>query len=205
MLRGVDLALFPGELVGIIGVSGSGKSTLLNIMGLLDPPTQGRLYIQGRDVTGLAGADAAAVRRDLFGFVFQNSCLLAEFTLWENLIIPIHLAGRRPTSDELARARRLLGDLGLGELANRRPGEVSAGERQRAALARALVGRPKALLADEPTGSLDEGNSHQLFSLLRGWVEEESIAAAVVTHDVELARHYCHRLLSLSGGKLASG
>ena len=204
VLRGVDLAVFPGELVGIVGVSGSGKSTLLNILGLLDGPTQGRVYIQGRDSTELAGDDAAAVRSSQLGFVFQYSCLLAEFTLLENLIIPIHLAGRRPSCDELARARRLLQDLGLGDLAKRKPSEASGGERQRAALARALVGRPKALLADEPTGSLDEGNSHLLFSLLRASVEKESMGAVAATHDVELARQYCHRLLRLSGGKLTS-
>jgi ABC-type lipoprotein export system ATPase subunit len=203
VLKGVDLALFPGELVGIVGVSGSGKSTLLNILGLLDGPTQGRLYIQGRDATGIAGDAAAAMRRRLFGFVFQDACLLPEFTLWENLIIPIHLAGRSPRADELAWARQLLHDLGLGELADRKPSEASGGERQRAALARALVGRPRILLADEPTGSLDEGSSHLLFSLLRESVEEEKMGAVVATHDVELARQYCHRLLSLSGGKLA--
>ncbi|MGI6038120.1 MAG: ABC transporter ATP-binding protein [Limnochordia bacterium] len=205
VLKGVSLKVVPGEMLGILGVSGSGKTTLLNIMGLLEPASSGRVLIMDEDCTAVSTAEGSVIRNKYLGFVFQFFCLLPEFSLWENILIPSYFHPSR--QDRRARAEELVRRLEIGHVVGRRPGQVSGGEKQRAALARALINEPVLLLADEPTGNLDQENSQRIFGLIRELVEEEGLAAVVVTHDVALAQGYCHRLLYLQDGILqkASG
>jgi len=201
VLNGIDLVVREGESVAITGPSGSGKSTLLNIIGTLDSPTSGCVRIAGRAVASLPEVELAALRRNEVGFIFQLHHLLPQCTALENVLVPT-LAGKGSgPADAEARATALLERVGLKNRLHYRPGQLSGGERQRVAVVRALVNRPRLVLADEPTGSLDRGNAAQLAELLAKLNEEDGVAVIMVTHATELAarmrRHY-----RLSDGRL---
>jgi ABC-type lipoprotein export system ATPase subunit len=202
VLKGISLRVGRGESMVIVGPSGCGKSTLLNIIGGLDHPTTGRVMFDGRDLAGLADGELARIRNREIGFVFQLHHLLPQCTVLENVLVPT-LAGRNDSSprDLRERAEALLARVGLKDRASHRPGELSGGQRQRVAVARALINRPKLLLADEPTGSLDEGTSQSIAELLVELNRDEAVALVVVTHSRELASRI-GRVMELSGGML---
>lgn len=186
VLRGVDLDLCAGEMVALLGPSGSGKSTLLHAAGLLDAPTSGAVIINGENTEHLTEAARTRLRRDTVGFVYQFHHLLPEFSAAENIVLPQLLAGKsRAVADE--RAAELLSRVGLAARAHHRPAELSGGEAQRTAIARALANQPKLLLADEPTGNLDEATAESVFQLLLSLAREEGTAMLIVTHNQTLA------------------
>jgi lipoprotein-releasing system ATP-binding protein len=186
VLRGVDLEIGDGEMLGIVGPSGAGKSTLLHCIGTLDVPTKGSIRIAGEEVTTLPGWRLAELRNRTIGFVFQFHHLLPEFNALENVLMPGLVQGR-PKRDLEPRARALLEEVGLRERILHRPGELSGGEQQRVALARALVLEPKLLLADEPTGNLDSTTSVQIHDLFFGINKQRGTTIVVVTHNTALA------------------
>ena len=215
VLNGIDLTLGPGESIAIVGPSGSGKSTLLSQMGGLDTPTRGSVFLDGRDLGGLTDRERARVRSRRIGFVFQLHHLLPQCSVWENVLVPTLAVGRvsrawprhpgepeaRSEADPAERARRLLERVGLGGRLGHRPAELSGGECLRAAVARALINRPAVLLADEPTGSLDEEAAGQLAELLVSVNREEGTTLVVVTHSPVLAG-LMERRCRLHGGVL---
>ncbi len=187
VLRGVDLAIRPGEIVALLGPSGAGKSTLLQAVGLLEGGFGGRIEIAGTDASTLSGDDRTALRRDHLGFVYQFHHLLPDFTAEENVVLPQLIAGRsRPQAEE--RARELLDALGLGQRLDHRPSQLSGGEQQRVAVARALANRPELVLADEPTGNLDEVTADKVLQQFLKLVRGEGSAALVATHNERLAQ-----------------
>lgn len=186
VLEGADLILHPGETIALLGPSGSGKSSLLHIAGLLEAPSAGDVFIDGRLTSGLTDAERTGIRRDMLGFVYQFHHLLPEFSAIGNASLPQLIAGRKKAEAE-KEAARLLTALGLGERLHHQPGQLSGGEQQRTAIARALANSPKILLADEPTGNLDPATSDKVFEELLGLVREEGLAALVATHDQRLA------------------
>lgn len=201
VLDGVDLAVDRGEMVAIIGASGAGKSTLLHLLGALDRPTAGEVVIAGRELSGLDDDAVSALRNRTVGFVFQFHHLLREFTALENVMMPLRIAG---TDDAQARLRavELLDRMGLGGRAHHRPAQLSGGEQQRTAVARALAADPSVLLADEPSGNLDHGNSERLHDLFAQLTHELEIAMVVVTHNRSLAGR-ADRVLQLEEGRLS--
>ncbi len=198
VLRGVDLTLEPRGAMAIIGASGAGKSTLLHLLGGLDRPTSGEIRVGGRPLSTLDDAGLARVRNEEIGFVFQFHHLLREFTAEENVMMPGLIAGA-DRSVVRARARELLADVGLANRATHRPSELSGGEQQRVAVARALANEPVVLLADEPSGNLDHHTSERLHDLLFRLREERGLAMVLVTHNAELA-HRADRILKLEEG-----
>jgi ABC-type lipoprotein export system ATPase subunit len=202
VLRNVTLQLGGGEAVAIVGPSGSGKSTLLNIIGSLDRPTSGEVLFEGRDLTKLDEAQMAELRSRQIGFVFQLHHLLPQCNILENVLMPTLTApAELQTKETVERAERLLERVGLGKRTGHRPGQLSGGERQRAAVVRALVNRPKLLLADEPTGSLDHASAEGLGQLLVELNLEEGVTLVVVTHSTELAGRM-GKMFELKDGKL---
>lgn len=198
VLRGVDLTLEPRGALAIIGASGAGKSTLMHLLGGLDRPTAGEILIRGRSLRDLGDEALARVRNEEIGFVFQFHHLLREFTAEENVMMPGLIAGidRRLARD---RARELLADVGLADRTTHRPSELSGGEQQRVAVARALANEPVVLLADEPSGNLDHHTSERLHDLLFRLRAERGLAMVLVTHNAELA-HRADRILKLEDG-----
>ena len=199
-LRGVDLAIADREFVALVGPSGSGKSTVLNLIGGLDRPTSGEVWING---TELSGSDECALtqhRRQHVGFVFQSFNLLPRLTAEENVSIPLMFSGV-PEKERLARARGLLERVGLGARLGHRPTQLSGGEQQRVAIARALVGQPALLLADEPTGNLDTAIGAEIMSLLKELNQERGLTLLVVTHDPEVAA-FAGRVVRLRDGRV---
>ncbi len=203
VLRSIDLDLYPGQMVGLIGPSGSGKSSLLHAAGLLERPNAGQVVIGGRDCTGLKEAARTAMRLNQIGFVYQFHHLLAEFSALDNVALPQMIAGQ---SQKAARAHAevLLSRLGLSERLDHQPAQLSGGEQQRVAIARALANRPRILLADEPTGNLDPTTSAQVFSGLMALVKDTGVAALIATHNMDLAKHM-DRVLMLKDGVLVPG
>ncbi|HEY8618030.1 ABC transporter ATP-binding protein [Phenylobacterium sp.] len=200
VLRGVDLDLHAGEIVGLIGPSGSGKSSLLHAAGLLEHPNAGRISVLGQDCTDLSDAQRSRVRLATVGFVYQFHHLLPEFSAVDNVALPQMIAGK-PRKAAQDRARTLLEELGLRDRANHQPAQMSGGEQQRVAIARALANRPRLLLADEPTGNLDPTTSAAVFENLYALARREGVAALVATHNLELARHM-DRVFALKDGHL---
>ena len=198
-LRQVDFSVEEGEYVTIMGESGSGKTTLLNILAALDKPTAGRVELDGRDMSAVRESDAAAFRRDNLGFVFQEFNLLDTFTLRDNIYLPLVLAGRpyRELKDRLDPIARQLGIL---ELLDKYPYEVSGGQKQRAAVARALITHPRLILADEPTGALDSRSTDELLDLF-GQINRQGQTILVVTHSVKAASH-AGRVLFIKDGQV---
>ena len=200
VLRDLDLAVEAGEMVGIVGASGVGKSTLLHLLGALDRTDQGTIAIDGTDLTTLADGDVVAFRNRRVGFVFQFHHLLPEFTALENAEMPMRIA-RLPLAEARPRAQELLARVGLTDRLGHRPGMLSGGEQQRVAVARALVMRPALLLADEPTGDLDESTADSLHGLLREMHQAYGLTSVIATHNMRLAAA-CDRILRLEGGRL---
>ncbi len=200
VLRGIDLEVRPGEIVALLGPSGSGKSTLLQAVGLLEGGFEGSIRIAGEEVAELSDGNRTRVRRDTLGFVYQFHHLLPDFTALENVVIPQLVKGAtREQADE--RARSLLGTLGLAERVTHRPSKLSGGEQQRVAVARALANRPALVLADEPTGNLDEGTADIVFAEFLRLVRDEGSAALVATHNERIAAKM-DRVLRLHEGVL---
>jgi lipoprotein-releasing system ATP-binding protein len=203
VLRDVNLAVSAGSTVAITGESGCGKSTLLGLIGGLDRPTSGRVVVRGTDITSLSESDLSGYRNREVGFVFQFHFLLKDFTALENVIIPAML-GRESSRALRERGRRLLAEVGLSQRMNAWPLELSGGERQRVAVARALINEPPLLLADEPTGNLDERNARTVEDLLFDLVKAHGRTMIIVTHDTGLASRTDERL-HLAGGVLQRG
>ena len=200
VLRGVDLAIRAGEIVALLGPSGSGKSTLLQAVGLLEGGFEGSIMIQGREAAAFNDAERTAMRRDTLGFVYQFHHLLPDFTALENVVIPKLVKGASRTEAN-ARAQSLLTGLGLAERLTHRPSKLSGGEQQRVAVARALANRPALVLADEPTGNLDEATADIVFDEFLRLVREEGSAALVATHNERIAARM-DRVLRLHEGVL---
>jgi lipoprotein-releasing system ATP-binding protein len=187
LVQSVNLAIRPREFVAITGPSGSGKSSLLYLLGLLDLPTEGDVLIGGRSTTAMSEEDRAKTRLVQLGFVFQFHFLLPEFSLTENVALPMRALGALSDGEIHDHAEGLLDSLGLADHRNKLPDQISGGQRQRVAVARALANEPPVVLADEPTGSLDTKSSAQVFDLLRSLVDERGKTVVAVTHDLALA------------------
>ena len=205
VLENLDLSVAEGDRIAIVGSSGCGKSTLLNILGTLDRPTSGEVKFEGQNLAQRSENELAALRAEQIGFIFQLHHLLPQCTVLENVLVPT-LAGDKPDEAQRAeakeRAAKLLERVGLGGYADRRPGQLSGGERQRVAVVRSLINQPKLLLADEPTGALDEENAGKLVDLLVEVGNAEGVALVMVTHDRDLAQRM-RQVRELHGGKLA--
>jgi len=203
VLRDLDLTVEVGEMVAVVGASGVGKSTLLHVLGGLDRADEGRIAIAGSELTALADSEIVAFRNRQVGFVFQFHHLLPEFSALENTEMPMRIA-RAPLAEARSRATALLGRVGLSERLTHRPGMLSGGEQQRVAVARALIMKPAVLLADEPTGDLDERTADSLHALLREMHAVHGLTSIIATHNPRLAAA-CDRVLRLEGGRLTAG
>lgn len=200
ILHELDLTIPDGQFVSIVGPSGSGKSTLLALIAGLDAPTAGKILIDGENITSMNEDQLATLRGRKIGFVFQSFHLIPSLTAYENILIPMEIAGMRDAS---AHARRLLEDVGLTERATHYPSQLSGGEQQRIAIARAFSNNPAMLLADEPTGNLDSRNGQHVFDLMIGMNKERGATLVLVTHDYELAQQ-ADRRISLRDGRVVN-
>lgn len=200
VLNGVDLEVMPGEIVGLVGPSGSGKSSLLHAAGLLERPSAGEVLVDGALGWTLSDDARTAIRRNQIGFVYQFHHLLAEFDARMNVALPALIAGR-PRREALAEAERLLGVMGLSGRLRHQPAQLSGGEQQRVAMARAMINKPVLILADEPTGNLDPDTSTAVFKTLSDLVHTEGAGALIATHNMELTK-FMDRVMALDHGKL---
>jgi lipoprotein-releasing system ATP-binding protein len=200
VLKGVDLDVYPGEIVGLIGPSGSGKSSLLHAAGLLEKPNGGRVLLDGVDTFKMADGPRTRLRLNSIGFVYQFHHLLPEFTALDNVALPALIAGATQKAAR-ARAEELLVRMGLAERLNHQPAQMSGGEQQRVAIARALTNSPRLILADEPTGNLDPATSGAVFQSLFDLARIQGVAALIATHNMELAG-YMDRVFALKDGRL---
>ena len=203
IFKGLDLKVYAGEIVALVGQSGAGKSSLLHIAGLLEAPTAGEVFIAGQNCTALDDAARTRVRRIGIGFVYQFHHLLPEFTALENVIMPQLIAGATKAA-AAGRAKELLARLGLSARFEHRPAEMSGGEQQRVAIARAIANRPLLLLADEPTGNLDPETSGRVHEEFMRLIKEEGLGALIATHNIALAKRMS-RIASLQSGVLVDG
>jgi len=204
VLHGISAELRGGEFVALVGPSGSGKSTLLNIVGLLERPTGGAVFIRGENATALDEAGVTRLRGRTLGFVFQFHHLIPAFSALENVMMPQIIDRGRPEPAMAANARELLARVGLSDKAASRPNQLSGGQQQRVAIARALAARPALVLADEPTGNLDSKSADDVFALMREFNREQGIAFLLVTHDPRLAAR-CDRVIELFDGRVVDG
>jgi lipoprotein-releasing system ATP-binding protein len=203
VLEDVSLGIGRGELVALTGPSGSGKSTLLYLLGALDRPTSGEVWLDGVELSGLEDDERAALRRERLGFVFQFHFLLPELTARENVMVPMMRLGTRSRGECAQRGGELLELFGLGELADRKPGQLSGGQQQRVAVARAIANDPIVVLADEPTGNLDSANAERVFRALTGLAREQGRSVLMVTHDPDMARR-ADRQIRLRDGRIVA-
>jgi putative ABC transport system ATP-binding protein len=202
-LRDVAFELHTGEFVAVMGPSGSGKSTLMHLIAGLDVPTSGRILLDGRDITGLDDAALTELRRDRIGFVFQAFNLVPTLDVMGNVLLPFELRGVKPDAEQRAFIDRLLADLGLKERLRHRPGALSGGQQQRVAIARALAGRPRVVVADEPTGNLDSRTGRDVLGLLAEAARRYGQAIVMVTHD-PVAASFADRIVLLADGRVAA-
>lgn len=203
VLHGIDLTINNDDFAALIGPSGSGKSTLLNVLGLLDQPTSGELYLLGQATSAMNDAGRTALRGSSIGFVFQFHHLIQAFSALDNVLMPLTLTRGRPDNIAMQKARELLAAVGLERFANSRPNELSGGQQQRVAIARALITEPALLLADEPTGNLDTVTAGEVFELFRKVNQERDCAVLLVTHDPRLSVS-CDRTINLVDGLIES-
>ena len=201
VLKGVDLQLFPGELVALVAPSGAGKSTLLQIAGLLDKPLSGKIFIDGQEIQNESDNQLTMIRRREIGFVYQFHHLLPEFSSRENIDLP-QLSNGVPSKDAQRRSNELLDLVNLANRSNHRPAELSGGEQQRIAICRALANKPKIILADEPTGNLDQNTTLSVFESLLKIVKKTNLAALIATHNLDLAKRM-DRVVELIDGKIS--
>ncbi len=199
VLRGVDFQVEAGEFVAIVGQSGSGKSTLLNILGALDQPTSGSVFLAGTDISTLDSNGLAKLRNEQVGFVFQFHHLMNEFTCLENALMPIFIDRGKATKDERLRVSGLMERVGLGHVLQKKANQISGGQQQRVAIIRALANQPSLVLADEPTGNLDSVSSKEVFALMREMTQEQDITFMMVTHDERLAQQ-ADRIFTIEDG-----
>lgn len=202
ILRGVDLEIVPGEMVALVGPSGAGKSTLLHVAGLLEAPDRGEIWLAGVDASRARDTLRTRLRRDAIGFVYQFHHLLPEFSALENIVIP-QLLARKNEREARRWAEELIALVGLSDRVEHRPGQLSGGEQQRIAIARALANRPRLLLADEPTGNLDPHTAETVFDVLHAAVRNTGLSALVATHNLEMAAAMDRRV-TLRGGRIES-
>ena len=203
VLHGIDLCINSNDFAALIGPSGSGKSTLLNILGLLDQPSSGELYLLGQPTSAMDDGGRTALRGNSIGFVFQFHHLIQAFTVLDNVLMPLMLNRGRPDQAAIQQARELLAAVGLEKFANSKPNELSGGQQQRVAIARALITQPALLLADEPTGNLDTVTAAEVFELFRKVNRERDCAVLLVTHDPRLSAS-CDRTINLVDGRIES-
>lgn len=201
VLKGVNLQLFPGEIVALVAPSGAGKSTLLQIAGLLDKPLSGKIFIDGQEIQSKSDNQLTMIRRREIGFVYQFHHLLPEFSSRENIDLP-QLANGFPSKDAQRRSNELLDLVNLANRSNHRPAELSGGEQQRIAICRALANKPKIILADEPTGNLDQNTTLSVFESLLKIVKKTNLAALIATHNLDLAKRM-DRVVELIDGKIS--
>tara|TARA_B100002019_G_C21035688_1_gene481892 strand:+ start:68 stop:745 length:678 start_codon:yes stop_codon:yes gene_type:complete len=201
VLKGVDLQLFPGEIVALVAPSGAGKSTLLQIAGLLDKPLSGKIFIDGQEIQNKSDNQLTMIRRREIGFVYQFHHLLPEFSSRENIDLP-QLSNGVPSKDAQRRSNELLDLVNLANRSNHRPAELSGGEQQRIAICRALANKPKIILADEPTGNLDQNTTLSVFESLLKIVKKTNLAALIATHNLDLAKRM-DRVVELIDGKIS--
>lgn len=197
-LRGVDLQLQEADMVSIVGSSGAGKSTLLHVMGTLEPISSGQILFEGKDITRYSQTELAQFRNRKLGFIFQFHYLLQEFTALENVLMPALVAGE-PREKYEGLARELLEEVGLSHRITHRPGELSGGEQQRVAVARALIMNPRMILADEPTGNLDSENAERIKDILIGLNQSRGVALVLVTHDQNIAEEFPKQIVMRDG------
>ena len=203
VLHGIDLYIGNNDFAALIGPSGSGKSTLLNVLGLLDKPTSGELYLLGKPTSAMDDAERTALRGNSIGFVFQFHHLIQAFTVLNNVLMPLMLTRGKPDKYAIQRARELLAAVGIDKFADSKPNELSGGQQQRVAIARALITEPALLLADEPTGNLDTVTAAEVFELFRKVNRELDCAVLLVTHDPRLSDS-CDRTINLVDGRIES-
>lgn len=201
VLHGLDIEIYAREFVAIIGQSGSGKSTLLNILGALDVPTGGKVFVNGTDISLLDEDELAQLRSDEVGFIFQGHYLLNEFTCLENALMPITIRHGEADESQRQRVLQLLERVGLSDQTNKFPDEMSGGQNQRCAIVRALANAPKIILADEPTGNLDSASGEEVFQLMREMNRESGVAFVMITHDDRLAQE-ADRILLIEDGNI---
>ena len=201
VLKSVDLQLFPGEIVALVAPSGAGKSTLLQIAGLLDKPLSGKIYIDGQEIQNESDNQLTMIRRRKIGFVYQFHHLLPEFSARENIDLP-QLSNGVPLKDTQRRSKELLDLVNLANRSDHRPAELSGGEQQRIAICRALANKPKIILADEPTGNLDQNTTLSVFETLLKIVKKTNLAALIATHNLDLAKRM-DRVVKLIDGKIS--
>jgi ABC-type lipoprotein export system ATPase subunit len=197
-LKGINIEIYKGEMVALMGPSGSGKSTLLHLVGGIDIPTEGKVYIHEVDIFSLNEKKLSIFRNENIGFVFQFHYLLPEFTALENVMFPLQIYSKR---DAEKKARDILDKLGLSHRINHKPSQMSGGEQQRVAIARAIVNQPSVLIADEPTGNLDSRNTEIVMKILREMNDKDNVTIIIATHDMDVA-DYCKRRIYLKDGSL---
>ncbi|HCC59984.1 MAG: ABC transporter ATP-binding protein [Candidatus Staskawiczbacteria bacterium RIFOXYC1_FULL_37_43] len=202
VLRGISLDIKPGSFATIMGPSGSGKSTLMYLLGLLDTPSEGKIYMQGQDVSGFSEDKLAQLRGEKIGFIFQQFNLLQNLTALENVILPMIFQGV-PEAERREKAAKLLESVGLAKRINHKPTEMSGGEQQRIAIARSLVNNPEILIADEPTGNLDSTTGKMVMGILTKLHKEDKKTIVVVTHDPNIA-HYTQNIIHIQDGQIVA-